>query len=172
MRSGAVVLALTGASNAQDLSYSPTITEACEYAQGSDGIVSMGHTPAAIECIGVAAQACMIDSRIGGSTAGMSACFGKELDYWDARLNNAYSALMERLETSDAEMSELGSSAPKQVPALRDMQRAWITFRDAKCDFERSNWGGGTGGGPATLACLMQETAEQAFHLESQLGEG
>ena len=43
----------------------------------------------------------------------------------------------------------------KIADSLRDMQRAWITFRDAKCDWETVQWGGGTGAGPARLSCLM-----------------
>ena len=47
------------------------------------------------------------------------------------------------------------------------MQRAWIGWRDATCDYERAQWGGGTGGGPATVACLMRLTGEQALYLET-----
>ena len=56
--------------------------------------------------------------------------------------------------------------------ALRAMQRAWIGFRDATCDYERSLWGGGTGGGPATAACLMRMTGEQTLYLERMMARG
>ena len=52
---------------------------------------------------------------------------------------------------------------------LREMQRSWITYRDARCGFEFAQWDGGTGQGPALLACLMVATAEQTLVLEDQL---
>lgn len=50
--------------------------------------------------------------------------------------------------------------------ALRNMQRAWINYRDAGCLYEQAQWFGGTGGGPATMACHMHETARQTLVLE------
>ena len=47
------------------------------------------------------------------------------------------------------------------------MQRAWIAYRDARCGYEYSLWQGGTGGGPASVACYMEVTGEQALYLES-----
>ena len=52
------------------------------------------------------------------------------------------------------------------------MQRAWIRFRDAKCAYARSHWGGGTGAGPAGVECLMRETAEQTWYIESMVTPG
>ena len=72
---------------------------------------------------------------------------------------------MVQAKSADEDTAMYQPELPKQAEALRDMQRAWITFRDAACDYERSQWGGGTGGGPATLACLMRMTGEQALLL-------
>ena len=107
---------------------------------------------------------CMTANQSGGSTVGMGGCLSKELDWWDARLNAAYGALMKREKADDAEYG--GEGIPAKAPALRAMQRAWIAWRDATCDYERSQWGGGTGGGPATVGCLMRLTGEQALYLE------
>ena len=49
--------------------------------------------------------------------------------------------------------------------------KRWIGYRDATCDYERSQWGGGTGGGPATLGCLMRLTGEQTLYLEQIMVE-
>ena len=121
-------------------------------------------------CIGVAARACT-ETPDGYTTAGMSACFGQEHDWWDARLNAVYTELLDLSQTFDAEMDALESHAPRLAPALREMQRAWIPYRDAACGYERAQWGGGTGGGPATWACLMQMTGEQVLRLQARLDE-
>ncbi len=117
-------------------------------------------------CIGEAANRCMEATPGGYSTVGMSGCIDAELQYWDARLNASYQELMAQERADDAELA--GTSAPAKAPRLRDTQRAWIPFRDATCDYERSQWGGGTGGGPATVGCLLRMTAEQTLYLEAQ----
>lgn len=122
-------------------------------------------------CIGSAADACMEDSDGGYSTVGMGGCLSMELDWWDARLNLAYSKLMKREKADDAEYADQSDYIPSKSKALRAMQRAWIPFRDARCDYERSQWGGGTGGGPATVSCLLQMTAEQTLYLQASQAE-
>ncbi len=120
-------------------------------------------------CIGASANACMAATDMGGTTIGMSGCLDRELSFWDERLNIVYRNLREQERREDADMADL-PGAPKQAEALRDMQRAWIAFRDATCDYERAQWGGGTGGGPATVGCLMRMTGEQVIYLE-RIGE-
>lgn len=116
-------------------------------------------------CIGVSANACMEDTAGGFSTYGMGGCLSRELEFWDARLNQVYQSQMARAKQTDNDM-DAGEGVPSQAKALRAMQRAWIPFRDATCDYERSQWGGGTGGGPAALSCLLTMTAKQVFYLE------
>ncbi|SFL92439.1 lysozyme inhibitor LprI family protein [Shimia aestuarii] len=149
---------------AQDLVFSPEATESC-----LAGLVA-GQDQTT--CVGASANACMDATQGGWSTVGMSGCYEQERLYWDARLNAAYGRVRAEAKKIDAEMQEIGSSAPSQADALRDMQRAWIGYRDATCDYERSLWGGGTGGGPATVSCHMYMTAAQARYLENAgLGE-
>ena len=109
-------------------------------------------------CIGVGANLCMIDNPGGSSTIGMGSCLDQERAWWDTRLNDVYGSLQDQF-TDRADVQE----------NLREMQRAWITYRDARCDFEFIQWNGGTGQGPALLACLMMATAEQTLVLEDQL---
>lgn len=125
--------------------------------------------PAMEACIGMAATLCMNSHQAGYTTVGMGYCLDQELSFWDDRLNAAYGQVMARDKAVDAEMKDLGSAAPSLAEALRAMQRAWIPFRDASCDYERAQWGGGTGGGPATLSCLMYATGRQALALELRL---
>lgn len=121
------------------------------------------------DCIGIAAQTCMHDTPGGDSTVGMGACFNAEFQAWDDSLNATYRELRSVLARSDAENAASGFRAPSQADAVQQMQRAWIPYRDDKCAFVRSLWGGGTGGSPAALECLLHETAAQALYLGDML---
>lgn len=120
-------------------------------------------------CPGSSAQQCMTDTDGGETTVGMGMCLHQELEYWDRRLNTTYQQAMAEAQEIDTELVEMGSSVPSIADALLKMQRAWIPFRDATCDYERVQWGGGTGGGPATVSCLLDLTARQVFLLEGRM---
>ncbi len=148
---------------AQDLVFSPLATESC--------LASTQDYDARRACIGASAEACMTDTPGGQSTYGMGGCLSAEAEYWDAQLNAVYAQVRASARATDAEMAEIGATVASQEQALRAMQRAWIAYRDATCDYEYSQWGGGTGGGPAISACLMRETGEQTLYLQaSRLG--
>ncbi|WP_405405674.1 lysozyme inhibitor LprI family protein [Paracoccus sp. Ld10] len=119
-------------------------------------------------CAGLAANACM-EGQGGFSTVGMGFCLGAERDWWDDRLNVAYGEVLTRAKTQDAQPN---TPDPHQAVALRDMQRAWIAFRDAACGYEAARWTGGTGAGPAAAQCLLILTARQANRLDGYLREG
>ena len=141
--------------HAQEMRFDPAPTEACLAAQAGD--------PAS--CIGHAADACMLENPQGETTIGMGFCLSQEWRWWDARLEGVYGALMDLHRQTDA-----GGTAPSLTDSLTAMQRAWIAYRDAACAYERAQWDGGTGGGPATAACLMRLTGVQALELEGRLG--
>lgn len=148
-----VLALLPGAAFAQDgLVFSAQATEAC-LAEG-------GY---AEDCVGLSANQCMTDTVGGESTAGMGGCLDAEWQYWDGRLNAAYGTAMEQATSMDKDKMDF---APSQAEALRAMQRLWIPYRDGQCDYVRSQWGAGTGGGPASIQCLMDLTARQALFLE------
>jgi uncharacterized protein YecT (DUF1311 family) len=148
--------------------FTPDATEACvsEAYATSPGL--SGH--AVLDCVGRAAAACMMTPG-GDTTVGMVECLDGELGYWDGRLNAAYAERVAIAKEQDDEMREIGSAAASIEESLRAMQRAWISFRDASCLYEQAQWMGGTGGGPATMACHMQETARQALKLEGWWGQ-
>lgn len=152
-------LCAAGAASAQDVMYSDAATKSCLSEIDADGDRR--------SCIGRSAQICMGATNDGSTTIGMMDCLGAEQEFWDGRLNAGYKVVRSKARALDAEMAEIGSSAPKVELPLRDMQRAWITYRDTTCDFEQSLWGGGSGGGPAVISCLMQMTGEQALYLEN-----
>ncbi len=70
-------------------------------------------------CVGIAANDCQTINDGGGTTVGMGFCYGHEGEWWDARLNDAYSQLMKREQANDAEFAGM-ASAPVRAPALRE----------------------------------------------------
>lgn len=156
-----VLLALAVPASAQEIPFSLEATEAClEEAVGVERY----------ECIGASAGGCM-ETVAGGSTVGMGYCLGRELGFWDERLNAAYADLRRIERSVQEEIAATGTRVPDSAVALREMQRAWMGYRDAACIYEYSTWGGGTGGGPANAACLMDLTARQSLMLEDRLEE-
>ncbi|PIV73116.1 MAG: hypothetical protein COW55_14255 [Rhodobacteraceae bacterium CG17_big_fil_post_rev_8_21_14_2_50_65_11] len=144
---------------AQELVFDPSHTLGC--------IAAAPDQYAAEACFGTSADRCMSDTPGGYSTVAMGGCLSLEAEFWDDRLNAVYRTLRAQDQRQDAEAPDY---APAQAEALRDMQRAWIAFRDATCTYEASQWSGGTGQGPAYEGCVMRMTAEQTLYLERQRG--
>jgi len=156
-----LIFLMSGPLAAQDLSFRIAPTESCLWDSGHDGDKRA--------CIGLAASACM-EQPGGYSTVAMGYCLDQELSFWDGQLNDAYGQLMQAMRAAD---EGLPAHLAIQSSSLRDMQRAWIAYRDARCDHEASLWQGGTGASPAYLNCLMDETAQQALYLGALYsGEG
>lgn len=166
IRTPAILLALglfpvPFAAQAQDLRFDVSETEDC--------LINTGHAGNKSDCIGVSASICMEQSG-GDSTYGMGFCLDSELTYWDGLLNQSYQDLRAAMRDADVGLPD---HLAVQASSLRDMQRAWIAFRDTRCGYEASLWQGGTGSGPAYLMCAMQMTGEQALYLSAMLsGEG
>lgn len=153
---------LAGAAQAQDPAFDIAPSMTCLAATAGD---------ARRDCAGRAATACMNGSLSGSTTYGRGFCLDAELRWWDGWLNAAYQSLLALEQATDARTAGYGARAPSRALALRDMQRAWIVLRDATCAYEASYWGGGSGAGPATVGCLLQETAAQLVELEQRLEE-
>ncbi len=145
-----------------NLPYDGAILTACLAAKTGDDRAS---------CIGVASEQCM-ETPDGQTTFGMVDCLSQESQQWDELLNTTYQAVLVSDEDSDAQMKELGSSVEPIVPMLREMQRAWMAWRDAACEYEAVIWQGGTGGGPASAHCYMELTARQALRLQAYAPQG
>ncbi|KGE04397.1 hypothetical protein HRUBRA_01083 [Pseudohaliea rubra DSM 19751] len=97
---------------------------------------------------------------------GMIDCLQGEERYWQKRLTAAYAERLQAARKQDEEMTRLGSAAASSEDRLVAMQAAWESYRHAACLYEQAQWMGGTGGGPATMACHMHESARQALKLE------
>ena len=91
------------------------------------------------------------ESREGRSNVGTANCFRLEQAIWDELLNANFSALRDDLDD-------------EQKTKLRDMQRAWIAYRDTTCEFYYDKIQG-TMAGPMTAACMARETARRAVLL-------
>ena len=94
--------------------------------------------------------ACM--DKSGDTTMGMIECITLENQRQDARLNQAYKAVM-------AELS------PERKKQLLEAQRAWIKFRDANCSFYNDP-DGGTLARVNANSCMMTATADRAREME------
>lgn len=116
------------------------------------GVTTLAAAPASAQDDGLTAEygACMDAS--GGVTFDMIDCITAEHERQDARLNRAYKKVMAGL-------------SDDRKDALRAAQRAWITFRDANCDFHFDPEGG-TWARVEANSCMMSETAERATELE------
>ncbi|WP_262386390.1 hypothetical protein ROLI_011990 [Roseobacter fucihabitans] len=157
------ILALPLPLAAQDIAYSDRQTQSCLDRLSDDAALS--------DCVGLSANGCMEANAAGYTTVGMVGCLEGELMLWESLLNAAYQKVLRQAKATEAEMLELGATVPSMSQALVAMQRAWMPFRDATCAYERSLWGGGTGGGPATLQCLLELTALQTARLSRRFGE-
>ena len=83
----------------------------------------------------------------------MSICAGLAAKQSDAALNRNYVAVMARL-------------SPPGKAALRDAQRAWISFRDKQCFFESNGNDGGSIAPMIASACAQALTDQRARALE------
>lgn len=124
-----------------------------------------GPGEAAMACVGTTQAACVAHVREAyrdvGEVHGEVPCLGAERDYWDARLTDRYDRLM---------AIEQGRGADR-ADALRAAERAWISFRDALCGYDRLTNGHGTGGETAEPLCLVRETARQSLILDGYIGD-
>ncbi len=92
----------------------------------------------------------------------MTFCAERDWQIADADLNAAYRAAQSEMKSIDAGLpaAEQGASA-----ALRDGQRAWVTFRDAACTAEGYQWHGGSGEPMIIYACRARLTKDRAADL-------
>jgi uncharacterized protein YecT (DUF1311 family) len=87
-----------------------------------------------------------------GSNLGTADCYRIETVIWDAILNDNYKALLEAIDDKSDQNK------------LKEMQRAWIAYRDTTCDFYWYKIHGSMSV-PMTAACQLRETARRAMLL-------
>ncbi len=96
-------------------------------------------------------------------------CADKDFQRADAKLNEIYKKVL-------AQISEAGLEKPYDrhswENALREGQRAWITFRDLDCKGAvPMEWSGGTGTTAAVLICMKEKTETRIKELEERYGQ-
>ena len=90
--------------------------------------------------------------------AEMTMCWGKEYKAADARLNEAYRQFAAKLD--DAEKVQ-----------LKNVQLAWLKYRDANCDFVADQYKGGTMRPMIAAICLADVTNNRTTELKAQMKE-
>lgn len=153
------VLAFTGAAQAMehmDQAYGPILAQC--YSAAKDG-------SARAACQGRMSGACMENEESGQSTLGMTICLSAEAEAWDALLNAEYSRALAGAKLMDTEEAEYFPEFANRANALREAQRAWITFRDADCELAYAQWGSGSMRNIAFADCRMEMTARRTLEL-------
>lgn len=108
------------------------------------------------------AGAQQVDCRNAVAQVELNFCAEADFQDADADLNLAYKdarAVMRQID-ADLPVPQRGAEA-----ALRDGQRAWITFRDQACLAEAYIWTGGSGQPMAYSGCKARLTAQRAADL-------
>jgi uncharacterized protein YecT (DUF1311 family) len=156
-----VLAALPQISAAQDWSYDQTATQRC---LATTKIQSNKR-----DCVGLSAEICA-DNAVGGfNTRSMTVCLGFELELFDKMLNQEYANVRGLSRELDQHDSGMNDDPVSMEDRLVQMQRAWITYRDATCAYEQRQMDGGTIGQLFYADCMATLTAEQTFRLQSSV---
>lgn len=92
----------------------------------------------------------------------MNACAQLEWEEADRKLNDAYKLARSAMRQLD---SDLPSDMVGAEIALRDAQRAWITFRDAACEAEGFQFRGGSMEPLIVITCMSNLTQRRTGDL-------
>jgi len=108
-----------------------------------------------------------------GATLPSIACNETEQGAWDTRLNTAFEALVRRDAAADTS-DPLGGPATtfragqRRTDTLGSAQRAWITYREAECQYEATEFNG-SGSRVVESTCLLRITVQRALALQERL---
>ncbi len=98
-----------------------------------------------------------LDCKKGGeTTVDMKECANKELAEVTKKINETYNTYRKLLD-------------PKQQKELKEVQLAWIKYKDLRCAFEYSFFEGGTMAGLVGTSCLINITNQRLKELEADL---
>lgn len=109
-------------------------------------------------CINLIVDACADDDSPMNE---LRDCTGRETAAWDVILNEAYRSVRGTLREQDSESLDDLTLASD----MREAQRKWIAWRDAKCGMEYQRFRTGTLGRDFYASCMQSMTAERAIEL-------
>jgi len=101
------------------------------------------------QCIGLISDPC-----IDKDTSTAVACQEREMRIWDEKLNAAFKDARAHVDAATGE-------------ALKEAQRAWIAFRDAKCAVSKKEYEGGTMATIMVADCKRTETGRRALEMQA-----
>lgn len=148
-----VFLAFSSAALAQP-EFEPTSAERKAIADCLERVDGESELKQMAECIGLIADPC--PEAPGANTATIVACHMREQKIWDGYLNQWYGEAEKHLAADAA-----------AATALKDAERAFISFRDAKCLYWEKRYEGGTFASVATGDCMRVETGRRAIEMRA-----
>ena len=84
------------------------------------------------------------DCRTAETQADMNRCAYLDFQAADRELNQLWPQVIAAARAADAEIDRSYDQAPTSEQAVRNAQRAWITFRDEQCTYEGHEARGGS----------------------------
>lgn len=120
--------------------------------------------PTCLICLacGLPAAAQEVDCASAMAQQDLNLCAQQDWQRADAGLNAAYRQAADLLARWDADLPEAERGG---AVALRDAQRAWVTFRDAACTAEGFPMRGGSAEPLLVYGCMARLTAQRATDL-------
>lgn len=108
----------------------------------------------ASSCIGVVSSACQ-EKISGDENKGLAACNGRETAVWKQIMESRVEAYLKE-------------AKPHEAEAMKKVQAAWATYRDARCNYAAID--NTEAGAAAALisACMLEQTASQALWIDSR----
>lgn len=120
-----------------------------------------------LACFSLPAAAQDVDCSTAMAQVDLNACAYQDWEAADADLNVAYKQAMTLLEGWDENLPAEEQGGAK---ALKEAQRAWITFRDKACEAESFGIKGGSAEPLVRFGCMRQLTLERTAQLTALLG--
>lgn len=117
----------------------------------------------AFACLALPAAAQGVDCANPVTQMEMNQCAYDDWETADADLNTAYQRAMALMTQWD---SDLPAAEKGGAEALKDAQRAWITFRDKACEAEGYAMKGGSAEPLLVYGCMRQLTEDRTGQLD------
>lgn len=117
-----------------------------------------------VACLTLPAAAQEVDCANAMAQADLNQCAYQDWEAADAALNDAYQEAMALLQDWDADLPKEEQGGAE---ALKEAQRAWITFRDKACEAEGYAMKGGSAEPLLVYGCMRLLTEERTNHLTS-----